>query len=244
MSQIHHSLHSTGTGAGFDDGVTMWAVGDELAVVVVWDGVTMWVIGDELAVVVVWDGVTMWVVGDELAVVVVWESGDGDGRVLCHLNHSLNGTKLSQTAHTVQLQVPVDVQYQPGCQEVQWPVWLRALPYRCSSVRVCSLKRCFCLVFWHGHSPYMSEFTNRYFVKPKMSGYWKSPQNRIRKQDDDHTDSAWLLTWYFKVMMEGETSLWCVCYPVLCDGSKTCITADNFSWNTRQTHIVIHSRIE
>ena len=35
MSQIHHSLHSTGTGAGFDDGVTMWAVGDELAVVVV-----------------------------------------------------------------------------------------------------------------------------------------------------------------------------------------------------------------
>ena len=75
----------------------------------------------------------MWVVGDELAVVVVREGGDGDGRILCHLDNSLDGTELSQTDHTVQLQVRRTAQDQSGCQQVR-SVRLRASP--CTAAQV------------------------------------------------------------------------------------------------------------
>ena len=42
-----------------------------------------------------------WVAGDELVVVAVWEGRHGDGRLLCHLHHSLDGTELPQAADAV-----------------------------------------------------------------------------------------------------------------------------------------------
>jgi len=56
--------------------------------------------------------VTMWVAGDELVVLVVWEGRHGDGRLLCHLNHPLDGTELPQATHAAEVTAHFTVQDQ------------------------------------------------------------------------------------------------------------------------------------
>ena len=130
-------------------------------------------------------------VGDELAVVVVWESGDGDGDLLRHFHHPLDGAELPQAAHTAALHVLSDVQAS-GHQEVR-PVRLRAsLLCRLSVAmwRYTCLRHASCSV-----ATFLLHVNTLVRWKPGRFGMLKVVVDKsgIWKDDNDHTDKLCIL---------------------------------------------------